>query len=169
MRGTRIKNVIRELNNEKIDVVPFAEDPQTFLENLIAPVEARKLKLSSDRVFMVVLDEDYPTVIGKRGMNARLIGQLLQRDLEVQKISEYRKLLAVQLAELSDLDNPHLDDRLKLEGVSSLIIESLVGAGYDTLRKFMKADPAEIPSKVPGVNYYDLADKIVEHMKRKKG
>lgn len=169
VRGTRIKNIIRELNNEKIDVVPYSDDKQTLLENLIAPVEPRKLKMGDRHIFMVVGDEDYPTVIGKRGMNARLIGQMLESEIEVQKITEYQKLLTVQMAELSDSEDPSLDERPKIEGVSSLIIESLVGAGFDTIRKLMKADPAEIPVKVPGVNYYDLADKILEQIRKKKG
>ena len=168
VRGVRIKNVIREANNEKIDVVPYSDEPDTLLENLISPVVAKKVKIGDQKIFMVVADEDYPTVIGKRGMNARLIGQMLGREIEIQKISEYQKLLAVQMLEFSELEDTTLDDRLKIEGVGSLVIEGLIGAGYDTLRKFMKAEPAEIPAKVPGVNYYDLADKILEQM-RKKG
>ena len=169
VRGTRIKNIIRELNNEKIDVVPYSEDPETLLENLIAPVVPKKLKMGDQKIFMVVADEDYPTVIGKKGMNARLIGQMLDSTIEVQKITEYQKLLAVQMAELSTSEDPALDERLKIDGVSSLIVESLVGAGFDTMRKAMKADPAEMPVKVPGVNYYDLADKILEQIRKKKG
>jgi N utilization substance protein A len=169
VRGTRIKNVIRELNNEKIDVVPYSDNPQTLLENLIAPIEPRKLKMNDGRIFMVVVDEDYPTIIGKKGMNARLIGQMLGKEIEVQKMSEYQKLLAVQMAELSELEDPVLDERLKIENVSSLVLESIIGAGFDTLRKLMKADPTEIPSKVPGVNYHDIADKIIEQMRKRKG
>ena len=169
VRGTRIKNIIRELNNEKIDVVPYSDDPETLLENLIAPVVPKKLKMSTQRVFMVVADEDYPTVIGKKGMNARLIGQMLDCTIEVQKITEYQKLLGVQMAELSSSEDPALDERLKIDGVSSLIVESLVSAGFDTIRKAMKVDPSEMPVKVPGVNYYDLADKILEQIRKKKG
>ncbi len=169
VRGTRIKNIIRELNNEKIDVIPYSDDPETLLENLIAPVVPKKLKMGDQRVFMVVADEDYPTVIGKKGMNARLIGQMLNSTIEVQKITEYQKLLAVQMAELSTSEDPLLDERLKIDGVGSLIVESLVAAGFDTMRKAMKVDPAEMPGKVPGVNYYDLADKILEQIRKKKG
>ncbi len=169
VRGTRIKNIIRELNNEKIDVVPYSDDLQTLLENLISPIVPRKMKFGDTRIFMVVADEDYPAIIGKRGMNARLIGEILGIGIEVQKISEHQKLVAVQMAELSDQEDPSLDERFKIEGVSSLIIESLASAGFDTLRKIAKADPAEIPVKVPGVNYYDLADKILEQIRKKKG
>jgi N utilization substance protein A len=169
VRGTRIKNIIRELNNEKIDVVPFSDDPLQLLQNLLAPVEIRKMKTYEDRVWMVVLDEDYPVVIGKKGMNARLIGQMIGRDIDVQKISEYQKLLSIQMAELAETAEPSFDEKLKIEGVSGLINDSLISAGYDTLRKFMQAQAADIPAKVPGINYYDLADKILEQTRKKKG
>lgn len=169
VRGTRIKNIIRELNNEKIDVVPFSDDPLQLLQNLLAPAEIRKMKVYDDRFWMVVMDEDYPTVIGKKGMNARLIGQMIGKEIDVQKMTEYQKLLTIQMAELADTPETSYDDRLKIEGVSGLILESLISSGYDTLRKFMQATPAEIPTKVPGVNYYDLADKILEQTRKKKG
>ncbi len=169
VRGTRIKNIIRELNNEKIDVVPYSDDPIQLLQNLMAPAEIRKLKSFDTRVCLVVMDEDYPTVIGKRGMNARLIGQILERDIEVQKLSEYQKILTIQMAELADSEDPSYDDKIKIEGVSGLILDSLASAGYNTLRKFMQAIPSDIPTKVPGVNYYDLADKVLEQTRKKKG
>lgn len=168
VRGTRIKNIIRELNNEKIDVVPFSDNTVQLLENLLSPAEAKKMKVYDDRIWMVVMDEDYPTVIGKKGMNARLIGQMIGKEIDVQKMSEYQKLLTIQMAELADSANEAFNERLKIEGVSGLILESLIGAGYDTMRRFMQATPADI-SKVPGVNYYDLAGKILEQIQKKKG
>ena len=168
VRGTRIKNVIRELNNEKIDVVPFSADPIQLLQNLLAPSEIRKLKSFDHKIFIVVMDEDYPTVIGKKGMNARLIGQMMERELEVQKITEYHKILSIHMLELSEQEDPSFDERIKIEGVSGLVTESLAGAGFDTLRKLMKANPAEIPTKVPGVNYYDIADKVLEQTRKRK-
>lgn len=167
VRGTRIKNIIRELNNEKIDVVPFSDDMEQLLQNLMAPAAIKKLKVYEDNYWMVVNDEDYPTVIGKKGMNARLIGQMLGKEIDVQKMSEYQKLLNIQMLEQGEKEDPSFDEKLKIEGVSGLILESLIGAGYDTLRKFMQAIPAEIPTKVPGVNYYDLADKLLEQLKKK--
>ncbi len=168
VRGTRIKNIIRELNNEKIDVVPFNEDPIQLLQNLLAPAEVKKLKEYNDRFWMVVLDEDYPTVIGKKGMNARLIGQMLAKEIDVQKLSEYQKLLTIQMAELGESPEPALDEKLKIEGVSSLINESLISAGFDTLRKVAQAAPTAI-TEVPGANYYDLAAKILDQTRNKKG
>lgn len=168
VRGTRIKNIIRELNNEKIDVVPYSDDPVQLLQNLLAPAEIRKMKVYDDRIWMVVMDEDYPIVIGKKGMNARLIGQLIGKEIDVQKMTEYQKILTVQMAEYAEDPDPVYDAKMKIEGASGLVIDSLVGAGFDTLRKFMQSNPAEITAKVPGVNYYDLADKIIEQTRKRK-
>jgi N utilization substance protein A len=168
VRGTRIKNIIRELNNEKIDVIPYANDPIQFLQNLLAPSEVSKLKIYDRKISIVVKDEDYPIVIGKKGMNARLIGQMMDKDIEVQKLSEYQKILAIRMAELSESEDTSFDDKLRVEGVSGLITESLISAGYHTLRDLMKAEPAEIPLKVPGVNYYDIADKVLEQTRKKQ-
>lgn len=169
VRGTRIKNIIRELNNEKIDVVPFSDDTVQLLQNLLAPAEIRKLKEHADRFWMVVADEDYPAVIGKKGMNARLIGHMLSKEIDVQKLSEYQKLLTIQMAELGEQENASLDEKLKIEGVSGLILESLISAGLDTFRKVAKLDPADIATKAPGVNYYDLAEKLLEQFRKKIG
>jgi N utilization substance protein A len=168
VRGTRIKNVIRELNNEKIDVIPFSDDPVQLLQNLLAPTEIKRLKVLEDRYWMVVGDEDYPTVIGKKGMNARLIGQILGKEIDVQKMSEYQKLLAIRMVEQAENPDPFFDEKIKIDGVSGLITESLVEAGYGTFRSFMQADPAQLLAKVPGVNYYDLADKLLEQLRKRK-
>ncbi len=169
VRGNRIKNIIRELNNEKIDVVPFSEDPIQLLKNLLSPIDPKKVKVFEHKIWLLVADEEYPLVIGKRGMNARLIGQMIEKEIEVQKLTDYQKLLTIQMAELADSQEGAFDEKLKIEGVSGLINESLIGAGYETFRKFMQADPQEVTTRVPGVNYYDLADKLLEQMRKRKG
>lgn len=168
VRGSRIKNVIREINNEKIDVIPYSEDSLQLLQNAISPVEIKRIKIN-DKISIIVSDDDYPTVIGKKGINARLIGKLINADLEVQKMSEYKKIINIHLKELAESDDPILDDPLIIGGTSQLITEGLISAGLDTLRKVLTIAPEELASKVPGVNYLDLADKILEQMEKKKG
>lgn len=168
VRGTRIKNIIRELNNEKIDVVPSSEDPIQLLKNLLSPIEPRKIKVQESKIWLLVADEEYPLVIGKRGMNARLIGQMIEKEIEVQKLTDYQKLTHLQMMELGESTDASFDERLKVEGVSGLVNESIISAGYDTFRKLMMVEPIEFQSKVPGVNYYDLADKLLEQIRKKR-
>ncbi len=168
VRGTRIKNIIRELNNEKIDIIPYSEDQIQLLENTLSPIEIQKLK-SNEKIFIVVNDEDYPAVIGKRGMNARLTGQLIGKEIEVQKLSEYQKLVTVQMMELADnKDLEELDMPLKVEGLSNLLLETLISSEFDTIRKIAETSPADLTKAVPGINYYDLADKILEQIHNKR-
>lgn len=165
VRGTRIKNIIREVNNEKIDVIPYSDDRIQLLQNALSPINVQRLKVSDSKIIAVVNDEDYPVAIGKKGMNARLISKLIEKDIDFQKLTEYQKLVVVQMAELGESSNESLDKPLRIEGMSSLIVDGLISAGYDTIRKILKATPGELTTKVPGINYLDLADKILEQNK----
>ncbi|NGX63180.1 MAG: hypothetical protein KR126chlam6_00587 [Candidatus Anoxychlamydiales bacterium] len=164
VRGTRIKNIIREINNEKIDVMPYSEDLVQLLQNALYPLQIQRLKIN-DKVIAVVNDDDYPIAIGKKGMNARLISKLIEKDIDFQKLTEYQKLITIYMAELSEKEDPSLDEPLKIEGLSSLLVEGLISAGYDTIRKILVETPDALVSKVPGINYLDLADKILEQHK----
>lgn len=168
VRGTRVKNIIRELNNEKIDIIPFAEDKVQLLENALAPVEIKKISMSEDEstISIVVDDENYPIVLGKRGSNARLCGQLISSELDVQRMSEYQTTMNIQRAQLALMDDPTLDDELKIEGMSSFIVDSLVSAGYTTPRKVLNATSAEL-AEIPEISA-EMADRILEEVREKR-
>jgi len=169
IRGTRVKNVIRELNNEKIDIIPFIEDPIQLLQNALSPIQIKKISVSENGrlVSIVVADEDYPTALGKRGMNARLNGQLIDAELEVQKISDYQNLMQLQRAKLAESEDPLLDLPLRIEGMSSMIIASLVSATppIDTLRKLLLATPEELVA-IPEIGSLEMANKILDQARK---
>lgn len=167
VRGTRVKNVIRELNNEKIDIIPYTDDPVDLLQNILSPIEVRKIGLNEEEnVLAIVVDnDDYPAVIGKRGMNARLTGEMLGYELEVQRMSEYNKSLEIQRMQLAEAENPALDEPLEIQGVNKLIIQNLIEAGYDTLRKLLVARTDEVAT-VPGISI-DLAYTILEEASKR--
>ena len=161
-----MKNVIRELNNEKIDIVPYMDDPVYLLQNILSPIEIRKIGVNDEEnvIAIVVDDEDYPAVIGKRGMNARLTGQMVGYELEVQRMSEYNKSLEIQRMQLAESKDPKMDASLEVEGVNKLIIQNLVEAGFDTPRKLLLARTDEIAS-VPGISQ-ELAFTIMEEVSK---
>lgn len=162
MRGNRVKNVIRELNNEKIDIVPYSKDTVSLLQSILSPIEIRKIGVNEEEnvVAIVVDDADYAAVIGKRGMNARLTGQLIGYELEVQRMSEYNKALEIQRMQLAESEDPNLDKQLEIPGINRLIVENLAQSGFETLRKVLQASADEL-AKVPGVSM-DMAYKILE-------
>ena len=168
VRGTRVKNIIRELNNEKIDIMPYSDDPIRLLQNSLSPLEAKKITLSHDKktVFVIVEDEQYPTVLGKRGMNARLNGELIGLELQVQKLSDYQAAMKVERDQMVSEDNPELDQALSIEGMSPLIVESLISAGFDTLRKVLSATSQELAT-IPEISL-EMADNILEQIRKKR-
>lgn len=164
VRGSRVKIIINELNNEKIDIIPYSKDTITLLQNILAPLEIRKIAIhEEDRVIAIVIDDkDFPAVLGKRGMNARLTGQLIGYELEVQRMSEFNKsqeIIRMQMAESTD---DYLDAPLHIEGESKLVTQSLVQSGFNTLRDLLKSDIHAISEK-SGINI-EIIKKILEQL-----
>lgn len=169
MRGNRVKNIVRELHNEKIDIIPFSADSIELLQNALSPIEIRKISLNEDDhvISIVVEDDDFAAVIGKKGMNARLNSRLIDYDLEVQRMTDYNRTMAIQRQELASTDDPTLDQPLEsIEGVNSLIFDHLVAEGYSTLRSLLQATPEQLAT-IPGISL-ELADKILEQIRKQR-
>ena len=168
IRGNRVKNIIRELNNEKIDIIPYSEDSATLLQNALNPLEIKKMFINDDKstIQIIVNDEDYPAALGKRGMNARLNGELAGVELQVQKMSQYQTAMDMERAELAQSDDKSLDEELSIEGVSGMIIKSLSEAGFDTRKKVLNATAKQLAA-IPGISM-EMADKILEQIRKKR-
>ncbi|VHO03625.1 transcription termination factor NusA [Candidatus Rhabdochlamydia sp. T3358] len=170
VRGNRVKNIIRELNNEKIDIIPFSSNTTTLLSSSLAPIEIKKMIIDEQRniITIVINDEDYPAALGKGGRNARLNGELCGSDLQIQKMSHYKATMNLERAAMASADDPTLDEPLTIEEVSSrMIIESLISAGYDTPRKVLNATPEQL-AIIPEISL-EMADKILEKIRKKRG
>lgn len=169
MRGIRVKNVVRELHNEKIDIIPFSQDAVELLQNALAPIEIRKVSFGEDEntISIVVEDDDFAAVIGKKGMNARLNSQLIGYELEVQRMSDYNMTTALQRTELAASEDPELNEPLTgIDGVNNFIFEHLVAEGFNTPRALLLASPEQL-AKVPGISL-EMADKILEQIRKQR-
>ncbi|MEI8365345.1 MAG: transcription termination factor NusA [Parachlamydiaceae bacterium] len=169
MRGMRVKNVVRELLNEKIDIIPYSNEPLELLQNALSPIEIRKVSISEEdkTVSIVVEDDDFAAVIGKKGMNARLNSQLIGYELEVQRMSDYNKTMAMQRNELASSEDPELDRPLEnIEGLNSMIFEYLVAEGFNTPRALLVASTEQL-AKIPGISL-EMADKILEQIRKQR-
>jgi N utilization substance protein A len=76
-------------------------------------------------------------------------------------------MLSVERQELATAENPMLDEKLQVEGMNQLIVESLISAGFDTARKVLSATPEQL-SAIPEISL-DMAYKILEEVRKKKG
>lgn len=169
MRGSRVKNVVRELHNEKIDIIPYSHDSVELLQNALSPIEIRKINVNEDEktISIVVDDDDYAAVIGKKGMNARLNSQLIGYELEVQKMTDYNRAMSLQRSELALVDDPSLDQPLTgIEGVNKLIFEHLVTEGFSTPRSLLTTTPEKL-AQVPGISL-EMAGRILEQIRKQR-
>ena len=87
MRGARVKNIVRELNNEKVDIIRWSEDPKEFVKEALKPAELRSISVDEvGKVVHVTVDEaDLSKAIGRKGQNARLTSRLMGWDVQVRK------------------------------------------------------------------------------------
>jgi len=85
MRGSRVQAVVAELQGEKIDIIPWSQDPATFVVNALAPAEVAKVVMDEEqrRIEVVVPDEQLSLAIGRRGQNVRLASQLTGWDIDI--------------------------------------------------------------------------------------
>ena len=78
MRGSRVQAVVGELQGEKVEIIPYTEDPAAFVVNALAPAEVAKVVMDevAGRMEVVVPDDQLSLAIGRRGQNVRLASQL---------------------------------------------------------------------------------------------
>ncbi|MBV9689262.1 MAG: transcription termination/antitermination protein NusA [Ktedonobacteraceae bacterium] len=90
VRGSRINNIVHELNEEKIDIIQWSPDPATFVSNALSPVKPLKVELREvDHTALVtVLERQLSLAIGKDGQNARLAAKLTGWRVDVTKPAE---------------------------------------------------------------------------------
>ena len=87
MKGVRIHAIVRELNNENIDVINYSEDPLVFIQRALAPAKLKEIQMDKDnkKAIINVANDQVSLAIGKGGQNVRLASKLTGYELNVQK------------------------------------------------------------------------------------
>lgn len=100
MRGARVKNIVRELNNEKVDIIRWQEDPKEFVKEALKPARIINIesKTESKTLLVSVHKEDLSLAIGKKGQNARLTARLLGWEITIQEDRSAEKAMEAQKA-----------------------------------------------------------------------
>ncbi|MCH9612308.1 MAG: Transcription termination/antitermination protein NusA [Chlamydiia bacterium] len=169
VRGNRVKNIIRELNNEKIDILPYSDDPFILLKNALSPCEFKKIHFDEEenQITIIVDDEDYPAVLGKKGSNARLIGELIGMEISIIKSSVNEKEIELERQNISESADDTLDEVFDhIENVNPLIVESLLSAEINTPRKILKMSADEL-AKSASISP-EMADSVIEEIAKQR-
>jgi len=107
MKGTRVQSIVRELRGERIDIIPWTDDPRVLIAKALSPALVESLGINEDEksAMVVVNDQQLSIAIGKRGQNVRLAMKLTGWDIDIISESEYNKMrkgeIETQLDELT--------------------------------------------------------------------
>jgi N utilization substance protein A len=139
MRGSRVQAVVNELGGEKVDIIPWSEDPATFVVNALAPAEVAKIVLDEDegRLEVVVPDDQLSLAIGRRGQNVRLASMLTGWDIDILTEAEESERRAKETKERTELFTAVLD-------VDDVIAHLLVAEGFTNIEEIAYIETSEL-------------------------
>ena len=153
VKGSRVQNVVRELSNERIDIIPWSALPENFATNSLAPAKVVHIDTYHDDNSMTIVVEDdrLSLAIGKFGQNARLASKLIGWKINILGESEYR-------------EQKKLEDQLKiyvseLPGVGKKLQEKLSGAGIQSIQDLAKSS-IEALTEIEGIGQKKAASLV---------
>jgi N utilization substance protein A len=158
MKGVRIHAIVRELNNENIDVINWTDDSHLFIQRALAPAKLMDVKLDRETMTAQVhVDSDQASLaIGRNGQNIRLASELTGFRIEIVKEGEeITKTMAEYEIDLNEF----------ITDFGEELITSLVNAGYRTANDVILAPVSDLLSKVPGLSIEQVNDIVVEMKK----
>jgi N utilization substance protein A len=144
MRGSRVQAVVQELGGEKVDIIPWSQDPATFVCNALAPAEVSKVVLDPDakRIEVIVPDHMQHIAIGRRGQNVRLASQLTGWDIDIVSETEDSERRQREFRELTEMYTTALN-------VDEVIAQLLVTEGITSIDE-LAAVPDEELAQIEG-------------------
>lgn len=141
MRGARVKNIVRELNNEKVDIIKWSDNPKEFLKDALKPATIADDKIIVDpvnkRIFAKVREDELSKAIGRHGQNVRLTNRLMGWDIQVERDeSAHEKFVGRVHNAASELAS-HL-------GIEVELAEALVTTGMNSIEVISTLEASDI-------------------------
>ena len=153
VKGSRIIGIVRELRNENIDVIQLTSNTQLLITRALAPAKISSIVNGEDgKIKVYMLPEEVTKGIGRGGVNIRLAGMLVGKEIEV-----WRETPKVDLEE--DEEEDVLLDEFDNE-IDQWIIDKLKSIGCDTAKSVLAIDPEDLAKRA------DLDDETVEDVRR---
>ncbi len=148
MKGSRIHGIVRELNNENIDIVNFTNNTSLFIQRSLTPAKVSRIELNlEEKKAAVYLDADQISLaIGKGGSNIKLASQLTEYEIDVFRSD-------VAQVEIDDVDLVEFSDEIE-----AWIIDELKNIGCDTARSVLKLNKEELLRRT------DLEEETIEEI-----
>jgi len=153
LKGSRIQNVIRELLNEKIDVLRYEDDPTEFIKNALSPAQVdRVVILDADKrqALAIVDDTQFSLAIGRQGQNVRLANKLCDWNIDVKTFEQAKDIDLSAINTVQNAKNLFNDDATEeeydeittvaeLPGVNAEVAATLKANGIEEIQDFVEA------------------------------
>ncbi len=154
MKGVRIHSIVKELNNENIDVIAYSDDPAIFVARALQPAKPKAVEIDKEkrRAIVYVPPEEVSTAVGTDGINVKLASELTEYDIEIVSTEGEKKDVqrTVRLSDLKDQIGEEIYQRLK-------------DAGIETNRDYLALSDENIKSILAGLPGVD--DKKIKKLR----
>ena len=139
LRGQRVKNIVRELNNEKVDIIKWSSNIREFLTNALAPAQLKSFEIDEarKRARVIVSEDQLSLAIGKRGQNARLTARLTGWQVDIEPEVVEKKGFEEKVAEA-------VRQLAAIPGITPEQADALVHAGLTRIEDLLQAEPSDI-------------------------
>ncbi|MCC5816523.1 MAG: transcription termination/antitermination protein NusA [Leptospira sp.] len=163
MKGVRIQSIVRELGNERVDIVEYSDDPSQFISNAISP--AKPIEVHADRkrgdALVIVPEESLSLAIGINGSNVKLASQLSGYKIDIKTVSQYNQELAspearekldrlfnAQAEADSEVeeDDEDLTPLTEIPGLTPRVIDLLIAGGITDVETLIEISPEDLAS-----------------------
>ena len=162
LRGARVKNIVRELNNEKVDIIRWSEDLTEFVTDALKPAIIRSIEIdeAEKQVRVTVDEEELSKAIGRRGQNARLTSRLLGWDVQIEKDSSKTEIFEKRVIDAAN----EFVSKIGEEVIDADTAIKLVKGGIVNLEFFSMVDVSDVADILEGDS--EAAQKICEAAKK---
>lgn len=137
MRGSRIQAIVRELNNEKIDIVNHSDQAEILISRALSPAKPTQLFIDDEKKYCVALfdDESLDAAIGRNGMNVNLASKITEYKIDAFGVDQYNRIQQDQKTLLLDIEgfDKKLANKLSKENIN--VVSDLLDADMDNLLK----------------------------------
>ena len=146
LRGQRVKNIVRELNNEKVDIIKWSPNVRDFITNALSPAKLKSFEIDEarHRVRIIASGDQLSLAIGKRGQNARLTAKLTGWQVDIEGEVVATKGFDEKVAEAVEL-------LAAIPGILRGQADALVHAGLTRIEDVLQADISDL-SDIPQIN-----------------
>ena len=150
LKGVRIQNVIRELSNEKIDVLRYDEDPAEFIKNALSPAQVERVVImdaEKRQALAIVEESQFSLAIGRQGQNVRLANRLCDWNIDVKTIEQAQDIDFSSVTTVATARNLFNDEEeydeittvAELPGVDAEVAALLKANGIEQIQDFVDA------------------------------